>query len=219
MITLLTAPKEPYVIKTNERKREEAVCFESTNWRLDLPFTTWSLTTMEELSPIEAKKEQPNEMALHNKAPSKRFVYYLELAQVTWVHSPALFWASLGDAKDITDFDDYLAEFNKWASLQRAQVTEVPKLSSLIAVKLHGFRKRAKVMNVINEGDITVFVLIMAKQLSSTLIKFAVKNFCKNGSSSPKLYGASLLMPLMFTLVSGVKKLLTDLRSLLMQNI
>ena len=41
--------------------------------------------------------EQLNEMTLHDKAPSARFKY---LARVTCVHSPALFWARVGDGED-----------------------------------------------------------------------------------------------------------------------
>lgn len=50
-----------------------------------------------ELSSIEVKEEQLNEMTLHDKAPLARFKY---LARVTCVHSPALFWARVGDGED-----------------------------------------------------------------------------------------------------------------------
>ena len=44
------------------------------------------------------KEEQLNEMALHDKAPqSARFKY---LARVTCIHSPALFWARVGDGEN-----------------------------------------------------------------------------------------------------------------------
>lgn len=42
-------------------------------------------------------EEQLNELALQDKAASARFKY---LAQVTCIHSPALFWARVGDGEN-----------------------------------------------------------------------------------------------------------------------
>jgi hypothetical protein len=103
--------------------------------------------------------------------------------RVTDVIDPASFWAQVGEAKALAEFDSGMASLSKWCNQWGEPASLLPKVGEVIAVKgaETGQWVRAKVSRQVSVSDVEVFYID-----TGSTGRVSLDSVC--GGSAPQLY-------------------------------